>query len=153
MEQQEDIIIIDNNQEYNIIIENNGDDHHRMQDIIINDLEDNDKENNIIEEGEENDSDEEDEEQITEQEALIRYALTLDTKGTAAVNNRPARNGEGNVEMRSKKQLDTHTRMLIVVYAVCFMDYKNPLHSKVERKRIWEAACNLVCYDLGYKKI
>jgi hypothetical protein len=54
--------------------------------------------------------------------------------------------------MRRKKQLDTHARMLIVVYAVCFMDYKNPLHSKVERKRIREAACNLVCYDLGYKK-
>ncbi len=55
--------------------------------------------------------------------------------------------------MRSKKQLDTHSRMLIVVYAVCFMDYKNPLHSKVERKRIREAACNLVYYDLGYKKV
>ncbi len=33
------------------------------------------------------------------------------------------------------------------------MDYKSPLHSKVDRIRIREAACNLVCYDLGYKKV
>jgi hypothetical protein len=77
----------------------------------------------------------------------------LDVEGTAAANNRPARNGEGNIEIRNKKQLDTHERMLIVVYAVCNMDYRNPLHTKGERKRIREAACNLVCYDLGYKKV
>ena len=38
------------------------------------------------------------------------------------------------------------------MYAVCFMDYKNPLHTGAERERIKMAACNLVCYDLGYRK-
>lgn len=42
--------------------------------------------------------------------------------------------------------------MLIVIYTVCFMDYKNPLQKKVEWKRIREAVCNLVSYDLSYKK-
>ncbi len=120
--------------------------------VIINDLEENEEQNFIIEEAEDNDSSEEAEEEITEQEALVRYALTLDTEGTANANNRPARNGEGKVEIVKKKQFDTHARMLILVYAACFMDYKNPLHTKAERERIKEAACNLVCYDLGYKK-
>jgi hypothetical protein len=43
--------------------------------------------------------------------------------------------------------------MLIVVYAVLFMDYKNPLHSKVAKERIAAAASTLVCYDLGYKRV
>jgi hypothetical protein len=60
------------------------------------------EENFIIEEAEEDDSDEEDEEQTTDQEFLVRYALTLETKGTTAANNRPAKNGEGNIDIKKK---------------------------------------------------
>jgi hypothetical protein len=43
--------------------------------------------------------------------------------------------------------------MLIVVYSVLSMDYKNPLHSKAAREMIALAASTLVCYDLGYRKV
>jgi hypothetical protein len=51
-----------------------------------------------------------------------------------------------------KKKLDTHARILIVIYSILFMDYKNPMHSKATRERIITAASTLVCYDLGYRK-
>jgi hypothetical protein len=53
-------------------------------------MENNREVNIIIEpdiEDEESDTDAEDEEQITEQEALVRYTLTLEVMGTAAANN------------------------------------------------------------------
>jgi hypothetical protein len=43
--------------------------------------------------------------------------------------------------------------MLIVVYSILFMDYKNPMHSKVARERIATTASTLVCYNLGYRKV
>jgi hypothetical protein len=62
-----------NNHDENIIIDNHDDN------III--------EPDIEGDESESDSDEEEEEQVTEQEALVRYALTLDVIGTAAANN------------------------------------------------------------------
>jgi hypothetical protein len=147
-DREENIIIMDdreqnlarlNNHDENIIIDNHNDN------IIIEpDFEDDESES---------DSNEEEEEQIPQEEALIRYALTLDVPGTAAANNRPARAGEGNVEINEKNQLDTHARMLIVVYACAFMGYKNPANKKAARGRIATAASTLVCYDLGYRKV
>ncbi len=75
-----------NNHDENINIDNPNDN-------IIIDFEDDESES---------DSNEEEEEQVTEQEALVRYALTLDVVGTAAANNRPARNGEGNIKIEKK---------------------------------------------------
>jgi hypothetical protein len=92
VEQIQDVIIIDNDgapnviiNNHDIIIEDNVVNDEEL--IIINDLEVNNEENFIIEGEVDSESDEEDEEQITEQEALVRYALTLDIAGTAAANN------------------------------------------------------------------
>jgi hypothetical protein len=46
-----------------------------------------------------------------------------------------------------------YARMLIVVYSILFMDYKNPMHSKAARERITTAASTLVCYNLSYRKV
>jgi hypothetical protein len=43
--------------------------------------------------------------------------------------------------------------MLIVVYSILAMYYKNPMHSKAARERIALAASTMVCYNLGYRKV
>ncbi len=54
----------------------------------------------------------------------MNCTLTLDVEGTAARGFRPARSGQDAVILNDKKQLDGHSRMLIVVYAINSMDYK-----------------------------
>jgi hypothetical protein len=84
---------------------------------------------------------------------LVNYSLTLDVPGTAATNIRPTQNGERVVKLHLDKQLDSHARMLIVIYTINSMGYKNPMNSKATKATIAEAACTLVCYDLGYKRV
>jgi hypothetical protein len=43
--------------------------------------------------------------------------------------------------------------MLIAVYSILAMDYKNPMHSKAARERIALAASTMVWYDVGYRKV
>jgi hypothetical protein len=43
--------------------------------------------------------------------------------------------------------------MLIVVYSILAMDYKNPMHSKAAKERIALAASTVVWYDVGYRKV
>jgi hypothetical protein len=143
--QQQRNIIIDDNREDNIIIENDHGNNGEHIIIIENVFEE--------EEADDSDSDEEDVEQITEKEALIRYALTLDVTGTAEANNRPKRDGGGNITINRKKQLDSEARMLIVMYACALMGYKDPINTKAAKDRIALAASTLVCYDLGYRKV
>ena len=106
-------------------------------------------------EAEEEEEEEEDAEgeRLSEEELLVNYALTLPVTGTAAANLRPARNGEGNVPLRDDYQLDGPARMQIAVCATNSMDFNNINYTKRRRERIAEAACTLVCYDLGYRKV
>jgi hypothetical protein len=77
----------------------------------------------------------------------------LDIEGTAARGFHPVQNGQDAVILNDKKQLDGHSRVLIVVHAINSMDYKNPMHSKATRKTISLAAATLILYDKGYKKL
>ena len=88
-----------------------------------------------------------------EEELFVNYALTWDVTGTAAANLHLERNGEGNIWLWDDCQLDEPARMPIVICATTMMDYNNPKHTKSKRARITKAACTLVCYDLGYKKV
>jgi hypothetical protein len=107
----------------------------------------------IVSEEEASDNKEGDEYQLTPQEQLINYALTVDVEGTAAHGFRLAQSGQDAVILNDKKQLDGHSRMLIVVYAINSMDYKNPMHSNTTRRTIALAAATLMSYDKGYKKV
>jgi hypothetical protein len=60
--------------------------------------------------------------------------------------------GEGNITINSKKQLDSKARMLIVMYTCSLMGYKDPMNTKAAKERIVTVASTLVCYDLGYQK-
>jgi hypothetical protein len=87
---------------------------------------------------------------MAEQEALVGYALTLDVDGTAAANNQPARHGEGNIEIGEKVRhpcKDADCRIHRMLHGL-----QESTAKKVEWKRIREAVCNLVSYDLSYKK-
>jgi hypothetical protein len=111
--------------------------------------------NDAIESDDEEESDDEDggENQLTPQEQLVNYALTLDVEGTAACGFRPSHDGEGSVELMNKKQLDSHGRLLIVVYAVNSMGYNNAQNYIATKIAIALAAATIVSYDLGYKKV
>ncbi len=79
--------------------------------------------------------------------------LILDIKGTATHVFHPAHSGQDAVILNDKKQLDGHSRMLTVVYAINSMDYKNSMHSKATRRTIAIAAATLISYDKGRKKV
>ena len=55
------------------------------------------------------------------------------------------------VILNDKKQLDGYSCMLIVVYAMNNMDYKNPMHSMATKRTIALASTTLISYDKGYK--
>jgi hypothetical protein len=90
-----------------MIAEDHVEDH--QNNLLIDEI-DSEEEASDNEEGVEN--------QLTPQEQLINYVLTLDIEGTAARGFHPARSGQDAVFLNDKKQLDGHSRMLIVVYAI-----------------------------------
>ena len=102
--------------------------------------------------GGEEEIEEDDQEIPTVQEETTSYALTLDVSGTSARNLRPSRNGVGNIELHNRKQFSGEARMLIVASACTAMGYSDD-KTWGERKRIALAACTMVAYDLGYRKV
>ena len=89
---------------------------------------------------------------LSPQEQIVEDALTLDVEGTSADNQRPARSGAGTIVLHDKKQLDQTAKLLVLSYATVAMGY-SPRKSKEENKRIALAACTMVCYDLGYRRV
>ena len=108
--------------------------------------EDNEEEGELSSEDSDNDA----QHNFTSNEALVNYALTLRVEETVGA--RPSRFGEGNVAMTDAKQANEYTRNYIMLTAFK-MGYGQPELSYAARERIAVAACTLISYDHGYKKV
>ena len=108
------------------------------------------------EDGQESSENEEEEEVYLtleeQQELKILEALDLPVHETSANGYRPARCGDGEIELHKRKEFTAAERNLVCLYATHLMGWKQD-KSKRQKVRIAEAACMVVAYDLGYKKV
>ncbi len=110
------------------------------------------QQNNFLIDAIESDNEDGGEYQLMPQEQLINYSLTLDVEGTAAHGFYPSRDGEGTVGLTNKIQLDSHGRLLTVVYAVNNMGYNNPQNSIATKKPLRWSLLPLCLMILGTRR-
>jgi hypothetical protein len=88
-----------------------------------------------------------------QQEQCIVDTLALPVQATGLQGRRPVRNGgEGLVSLHEKKQFAKEARYLAMLYATHMMGWRRDLFKR-EKEQIALAACTVVSYDLGYKRV
>jgi len=87
----------------------------------------------------------------TIQQEKTKYFLTLDVSGTVVRDVRMQRSGEGTIKLNDKRQADAihHQNILIAAWHLGYKANK----TWAEQQCIALAACTVVSYDSGFKKV
>ncbi len=109
----------------------------------------------LLEAEEEEENNEEDAREYStieeKQERLGEESLDIPVVKTALIQQRPERNGEGNIELHKWKQFNSHKRTVVAIYATHLMGWQ-PDSTKQAKVRN-SLAYTLASYDLGFEKV
>jgi len=131
--------------------ENNAGQHEEADNVPLVEDDDNDLyQQKIL--GENGEKGEVEVERLLAEEETTVYFLNLPVVDTAANNHRPNWNGNWLVPLNDRSQYRKQARATALLIATHLLVYKRTLcyHAKLQIAR---AACTLVAYDYGYKKV
>ncbi len=86
------------------------------------------------------------------QETTALYCLNLPVVQMASNNHRPNRNGNEVVTLNKRRKFRKQARTTVLLTATYLKGYKRSFSCHV-KLQIARAACTLVAYDYGYKKV